>query len=807
MSMHESSRRAPRSALSALSHIAEMPTDGAGSGTDDAETHEQEVLDPESPKEIKERLISWIDETNLAKHLDENTLATIGQLVVREYEIDETSRAEWKSQADMALDFATQTAEEKQYPWPNASNVIFPLITSAALMFNARAYGAIIPNRNVVKGIVWGDDKGTPATEDGKEGGRPIIDAQSQPVWKIPPGEKTRRAERVGEHMSWQLLEEIAEWETQTDNMLMQLPIVGGAIRKTFRDDREECNSSVLVPITKMVWSFTAPSFEKAPRHTEIMELYPHEIDELEREDETFLAMPYGPGDSGDEDGANDQTDSQAPHTFLEQHRRYDLDGDGYPEPLIITVHKRSGKVVRIVARYEEEGIITDEKTGRLKRIVPIDSYTLYPFLPNPKGGSYPVGFGHLLKPLNEAINTTLNQMFDAGHLQIAGGGFIGTGFNLHAGPTMFSIGEFKPVNNKGANIRDSVFPMPWPGPSAVLFQLLGFLVQAAKEVASIQDVLTGDASIANAPPTTVLALIEQGTKVYTAIHKRIYRALKSEFAKLYRLNRIYLVEDERYRVGDTWRTVTAEDYRLGGGVEPVADPTQVTDMQRLGRAMVLKEAAKDNPLINPLEATRRYLEAAQIDRIGDLLPDKMPPPQPGPDAQKMQIEQQKLQLQMQELQAGMGEKRAHELQLYTQAILNFEKAQASAKGGTLQWIENQLEMMRIHVEALNTTIKAAQVDATVHGHEVARHGHELAHRGRMADIAQRAREVAHERPDGTGGQDPGDTEDTGPSDADPGAAGPAGIPQPPDAGDLGDGVPGVAPQPGLSGIPALPGP
>jgi len=801
MSTHQSSRVAPLAA----SEIPEF--DGP---LDDATyIEEPSPRERESAETIKARLIGWIDEVNIAVHIDQQTLDHLGDLVVREYNIDETSRAEWKDDADRALDFATQKAEPKLYPWPESSNVIFPLITGGAMLFNARSYGAIIQGRNVVKGIVWGDDKGTPATEDGKEGGRPIIDPQTQqPVWRVPPGEKQIRANKIGEHMSWQLLEQMAEWEEQTDTMLMQLPIIGGAVRKTFRDVREDCNTSVLVHLSNLVWNFHAPSFEKAPRHTEILELYPHEIDEMERDNEAFLHVVYGPGDSG-EDGEVDQTDTSAPHQFLEQHRRFDLDGDGYPEPLIVTVHKRSAKVVRIVARYEEEGIITDGKSDKLKRIVPVDSYTLFRFLPNPKGGSYPIGFGHLLKPLNEAINTTINQMFDAGHLQIAGGGFIGTGLNLHAGPVNFDIGEYKPVNAKGGNIRDAIFPIPWPGPNAVLFQLLGFLVQAAKDVASIQDVLTGDAAMANAPPTTVLALIEQGMKVYTAIHKRIYRALKSEFAKLYRLNRIYLVEDERYRVGDAWRVVSPDDYRLGGGVEPVADPTQVTDMQKLGRAMVLQEAAKNNPLINPLVATRRYLEAANIERIEELLPDKMPPPQPSPEMLKAQTEQTKAQTEAQRLQfdiasdqARLGETRAHEMQLYTQAMLNFEKARSSSQGATLQWVEANLNTLRLHIEALNTSVKAADVDAKFHGHAVAREGHHLAHHGHMADIAQRAKEAASEQP----GAGPGSDGD-GSDDISGAVPGPAGVPQPGGGGDLGTGVPGVAPQPNQSGIPPVFGP
>jgi chaperonin GroES len=795
MAVIESSRgnsgTSPLAQMSALARgrTLEVPGDHlAETGeSDEPETHERE-----SAKVVHERLISWIDNHNIARDLDPFLLGRIGDLVVRDYEIDEQSRAEWKDDAEKALDFATQKHEPKEYPWPEASSVVFPLITSASLQFNARTYPAIVQNRNVVKGVVWGDDKGTPATQNGKADGAPEMGPDGQQLWIVPPGEKKKRADRVGEHMSWQLLEQMEEWEGQTDTLLTQMPIVGGAIRKTFRDARKNANRSLLVPLMKLVWSMHAPSFETAPRHTEIQEYYPHEIETMERDDEQFIEIAYGPGGGADSD--QDQNDSEAAQEFLEQHRRYDLDNDGYAEPLTITVHKASSSVVRIVACYEEDGIHVDEDTGEILSIDMIQEYTLYPFLPNPKGGSYPVGFGHLLKPLNEAINTTINQMFDAGHLQIAGGGFIGAGLNMHAGPTTFSMGEFKPVNNKGTALRDNIFTMPWPGPNAVLFQLLGFLVSAAKEVASIQDILTGDAALANTPPTTMLALIEQGQKVYTAIHKRVFRALKCELGKLYRLNRLYLTADERYRIGDTWREVTPQDYRLGGGVEPIADPTMTSDSQRLGRAALIVSRAKENPLVNPLAAEQYLFEAAQIANIDNFLPDKMPAPQASPE---QQLAQQEMQIKLQTAQSKMGQERALELMQYTQAMLNFQKAKSEMSGPQLEWYEKQLDLMRMHIEALNTTVKAAAIDAHMHATKLSHHaamtGHAVNHARNLSDVAAKARETANEQP--------------GPADNSGGGGSPADIQQPGGAGNELGGIPAMAPSPGNSQLPALSGP
>ena len=670
---------------------------------------------------VKKFLVDQIDKVNLAENYAPDVLDKLGQLVLFEFNIDENSRSDWKEKAEKAMKFALQEAEEKQYPFPKASNIIFPLITQAAIQFNARTYPAIIQNRNVVKGVVWGTDKGTPATEDGKPDGKPKMHPDGTPVWLSAPGDKRKRADRVGEHMSWQLLDEMKEWEPQTDSLLMQIPIMGGACRKTYRDPVEERNRSLLVSLNNLVWNYHAPSFEDAPRHTEILTLYPHQIEEFERA-EVYLPQIYGPG-GGDDTTNSEQAqsgDEDAPHVFLEQHRRYDLDGDGYPEPYVVTIHKRSSKVVRIVARYDEDGIQTakgadvdeESETGALTdeegpdreeilKVIPVEHYTLIPFLPNPDGGSYPVGFGHLLRPLNEAINTTLNQMFDAGHLQNAGGGFVSDQLSIHSGPVNFQVGKYVRVGSKGQAIREAVYPIPFPGPSAVLFQLLGSLVKVSEGVAGTQEILAGGAEMANAPPTTILALIEQGLKVYTAIHKRVYRALKSEFAKLYRLNRLYLTENQRYQVGDEWREVTPEDYRLGGGVEPIADPTMITDMQKLGRAQILI-GFKGDPLIQQKEIYTRLFDAASIDRIEDLF---APPPNP-------QITAQLAQMAMEEKMAELGRLRAAELKDNSQAYLNMAMAASKATGPQMDWINAQLRVMELHIEATNTQVKAADVES-----------------------------------------------------------------------------------------------
>lgn len=682
----------------------------AGTAAQALDDDEPEDLVPEpraassEPRQILANLLKNVDEVNIATSIDDQALMTLGQQVVSEFQIDVTSRADWRDEIDRALDIATQTAQPKQFPWNNASNVIYPLITSAALQFQARTYPALIQNRNVVKGVVWGSDKGTPARVDGKPDGQVMTDPQTQqPVWVVAPGEKRQRADRIGDHMSYQLLEEMSDWEEQTDTMLGVVPIEGGFVRKIFYNPVEKINCSQAIRITELVWNYHAASFKGAPRHTEIVRLYPTEIEELERSG-LFIPRVYGPGSDISDDGQPEQNPSQgndpdAPHIFLEQHRRYDLDGDGYAEPYVVTVHQRSAQVVRITARYDADSIIMGP--DGVIRITPIHHYVLYPFLPNPKSCSHPLGWGHVAKHLNETISTAINQMIDAGTLQNAGGGFIGTGLSLHSGNIAFQVGRYVPVNNKGQDIRNSVYPIPWPGPSQVLMALVELLMGAAKEVTGTQDILSGDIAKANTSPTTVLALIEQGSKMYTSIHKRIYRAMKDELDKLYALNRKHLDEKRpsRYRKGDEWLEVTQEDYRLGGGVEPIADPTMVTDMQRLGRASVLMQMAND-PMINGMEVRRRYLEYVGVDRIDEILV----PPNPLP-----------AQLALAEKQAELSEMRAAAQKNVAQSLLFMAQARSQATGPEIELLEKLLAMTRLHLEALNTQVKAADVQVKAH--------------------------------------------------------------------------------------------
>lgn len=511
--------------------------------------------------------------------------------MVEEYEIDLQSRKEagWDALNEAAINLAMQVKEEKTFPWVGAANIKYPLITTAAIQFAARAYPAIVDGWNVVKGKVLGE----------------------------PTEEKRDRAERIGQHMSWQLLEEMEEWEADTDQMLHVLPITGCMVRKTWFDPVYGRNRSEIIFPDKIVVNYFAK--DDCARITQVVEYAPHEVLERVRS-EVWAPITL-----------EEHADSNEPECFLEQHRLWDMDGDGFPEPYIVTAHRDTAKVVRIVARYDETGVTMNAKREVIS-IKPVEYFTKYGFIPSLDGSWYPIGFGTLLNSLNETINATVNQMLDAGTLANTGGGFIGNSVNLKSGPTVLRLGEWKKVGVEGGTLRENIVPHQHQQPSSVLFSLLGMMIEAAKDITATKDILTGETQQSNQPVGTTLAMIEQGLKVFSAIYKRIHRSLKKELQQLARLNKLYLTDQAYFNFHDVEGVVARAEYEMGDvGVIPVSDPTVVTDMQRLGRAQFLVATFRGDPNIDQRELDRRVLEAASIPDIKALMPEPEGPPPPDP--------------------------------------------------------------------------------------------------------------------------------------------------------------------------------
>jgi chaperonin GroES len=543
--------------------------------------------------------LMWVSiapgEANLVEFFSEEQRSDLAKLIADEYEIDKDSMSEWLGAMDVGLKLASGVRSDKTFPWKGASNIKYPLVISAALQFNARAYPAIVPPGDIVKVVHHGKD------------------AQ---------GMKAARAGRVGAFMSYQLRHKMTEWEGDTDRLLIQLAIVGKMFRKTWFDpSRGRIVSRVCKPGVVIV-NNAVQSLEMAPRISEELTLYPHEIVERQRAglylDGSWWMDAKDEGDEGN--------DTQSPSEFIEQHRLYDFDGDGYPEPYVCVLHKASQTVVRIAANWQPQDVATDgQQVLSIKRS---DYYEAYDLVPAPDGGFWSIGLGVLLKDLSESINDTINRLNDAATLASLGGGFIGKEARLAGGPMRFSPGEWKQVTAGGQDLRAAVVPLPVTPPSPVLFQLLGLLLDAAREVANVKDI-AGEAQRSNQPATTTLALIEQGMAVFTAIYKRIHRSLRGEFSRMAEINAA-TIDPMEYQTFHDEPADPAADFNLDDmDIEPTADPRAVTNPQKLAQAQFLGELAAAGQ-VNPAAATQRSLEAAGIPQTDELMP------QPDPMAELM---------------------------------------------------------------------------------------------------------------------------------------------------------------------------
>lgn len=572
--------------------------------------------------------------TNIAELLSEEQLADISGKVIDGYGMDKASCSDMEGTIKQAMKIAKQIKSEKTTPWPGASNVLYPLIASASISFAARTYPEIIRNGKVVEAAVLGND---------------------------PTGEKEERAHRISDHMSAQLLVEDAEWEGDTDRLLSCLPVLGTVFKKTFFDEYWKRNRSIMCTPDDIIVASTIKSLETAERITHKITMTTNDILSRIRLglfcdiEEELMEM--------EEKGEYSGNDN--PDTVLECHCYLDLDEDGYQEPYVVTVHEGLGKVLRIYHRWDAENVFMNSE-DKIWRIDPVHYFTDFHFLRSPDGKYHGVGFGQLLLPINETINTVINQLLDSGTLSNMKSGFLSREFKIKSGSAFLTPGEWKKTDIPAEALQKGIMPLPVSEPSTVLFQLLGVMIEAGKELSSVSEVMQGQAMPQNAPATSVLALLEAGMKVFSSIQKRLYNSLKKEFGKLYRLNRIHLEDQIEYKKILGSLIISKEDYTDRDLVViPVADPSMSSDAQRMARAQAMMQILPMTPPAGAQIILKNYLDALQVpdSLISAILPPPDPNAPPSPDMIKQQMEAQKAQMEMATKQMEM-DLEAHKLDL-----------------------------------------------------------------------------------------------------------------------------------------------
>lgn len=579
-------------------------------------------------------------EGDLTEFLSTSELAHIGSRVVEDYNRDKASRKTWEEKVERALKAAAQEdGEEKTHPWPDASNVNYPILTEASLQFNARAYPAVVKGEEAVSVKVFGVGP-PPVPQEAQEAAEhePTSQEEAEQVLEakkvILLAEERRkrhqaklaRAGRVKEFLNYTIFYKVDDWEADTDALLLQLPIVGCAFRKIWWDAVEKKHCSALVHALRLIVHMDAKSLTTTPRITEeVPDVYPYQIRERMRSGQYRTVELASSGD-----------DDEAPRLLLEQQRFIDLDKDGVEEPYIVTVDQESSQVLSLQANFSPDDVKVDgDKVIGIRRG---KFYVKYSFFPHPEGKFYDIGFGHLLDQVSAVINTAINQLNDAATAQVAGGGFISSGLRLQGAGQNANIrwrpGEYKTVS--ASNLSQAIHERTLPNPSPVTFQVLELMLGAAKDIAAIKDVITGETSKGNMPVGTTLALIEQGLQVFTAIYKRIYRALKEEFGLLYECVGKYADDEtqDEYReiLDDPTADLKADFDTKGVDIRPVSDPQSVTRMQKLAKSQMLLSLTGRG--LNDNEIYRRSFEAADLEDVESLLP----PPNPDASAEGMKV-------------------------------------------------------------------------------------------------------------------------------------------------------------------------
>jgi hypothetical protein len=553
---------------------------------------------------------------NIAERLDEDTLKEIGNRVSEDYKTDMASRSLWDDRIKEWYKLFSGATDPKTVPWENSSNVNIPLMSIASLQFQARAYEALLPPKEILK-------------------------------CRAIDGEATDTAKRCQRYMNWQITEQMPEWEEDMDILLLMLPIYGVGVKKTYYDAALNRNVSRTLRVEEFVAPYGVKRLEDAPRKTHCYKMYRNDIrikgkdglwintDKIDLEPSTAThEMAQEHVDKADEvSGTTPNTeDPDRPRLILEQHRTWDLDGDGIEEPYIISVDKESEQVLRI-----DSASYTDPLTGKEKTF---EYFTAYNFIPNPDSWMG-FGFGHLMEHLNHATNSLINQLIDSGTLANTIGGFVNRRSGIKTGDLEFDMGMFKSVDLPADDVRKAIYQFQFNPPSQVLFTLLNMLQDYAKELSSVSESMLGKLPPSDTTATTMLAVMEQGLKVFSTIHRRTHRGLKKEAKKLAALNAIFVDEATYVSVQDstspemqTFQSAQL-DFLALTDVIPLSDPTITSRAETLIRSRQAYELGLQNPLIaddpeSMYELTKTLYEALEVKNIDKIL--KRPEPQEPPD-------------------------------------------------------------------------------------------------------------------------------------------------------------------------------
>jgi len=543
--------------------------------------------------------------SNLADLLPDNVLDPLGSKLHTDYQDYKNSRKDWERAYTTGLDLLGFKYDDRTEPFKGASGATHPVLAEAVTQFQSLAYKELLPSGGPVRTQIIG----------------------------MPTPPKEQQALRVKDYMNYQIMDQMKEYEAEFDQMLFYLPLAGSAFKKVYYDELMGRAVSKFVPADDLVVPYTATSLDDAESVIHMVRMSENEL-RKQQVAGFYRDIELSPGylmetevekKERSLEGVSRGRDEKI-YTLLECHVNLDIEGfedigqDGEPTgielPYIVTVEEGSRQVLAIRRNYKQEDPL------KLK----IQYFVHFRFLPGM--GFYGFGLIHMIGGLSRTATTALRQLLDAGTLSNLPAGFKQRGIRVRDEAQAIQPGEFRDVDAPGGNIKDAFMTLPFKEPSQTLLSLMGIVVQAGQRFAAIADMQVGDGNQQAAVGTTI-ALLERGSRVMSAIHKRVFVGLKQEFNLLAGVFKTYLPPEYPYDVVGAQRNVKVTDFDDKVDIVPVADPNIFSQSQRISMAQTELQLAQANPQLHNLyEAFYAMYSAIGVKEIDKILP---PPPQPTP--------------------------------------------------------------------------------------------------------------------------------------------------------------------------------
>ena len=563
------------------------------------EINNNEVLIGDPQLDVVDETVSTFDE-NLADTIDAQELNGVASQLISSYESDKDARSQWESRYKQGLETLDpnggQDEEENQRATRGLSTVVHPMIAEAATQFNARAIAELYPSGGPVKTVIIGE-----ANEEMED-----------------------QARRVKDYMNYQITQEMPEYFPDLDQMLFQLPLIGHTFKKVWWDANLDRQCSQFVKAEDFVVSPDSKDLYTAPRYSHVIRMPKNDFNKYVEAGQ-YLPSKYSSedidpsGDIGSEiEGVDPYGDSSDQvMTLLEVHCYQMFDGiDGVEDnedndavalPYVITIDYDAEKIVAVRRNWEEQ----DEKKKRR------DWFVSYKFLPST--GFYGFGLYHMIGGLGKAATGSLRALLDSAAFANMQGGFKLKG-RVTGGEMQINPGEFADLDATVDDVNKAIMPLPFKEPSQTLFNLMGAITDSGRRFASTADLNVGDVN-PNAPVGSTVALIEQGSKAFSAIHKRLHYSQGQEFKLLAKLNAIYLPDEVKFSAVGSSSIIYAKDFDDTIDIVPVSDPNIFSTAQRIAQGQAILQMAQASPqLYDMYEANKRMLEAVRINNIDEIL-------------------------------------------------------------------------------------------------------------------------------------------------------------------------------------------